>query len=112
MQTDAIMSENAHTPTGQSARTEACCLYRLIGQDENTIEELRELIAVPPKTERALRAFARAHAADSGWIEAALKFREAVAREFEHLVREGLPAAELQEIEESEQEATTYNTMA
>lgn len=96
------MSENLHTTMGQSARTEACFLYRLIGQDENTVEELRELIAVPPETERALRAFARAHAADAGWIEAALKFREAVAQEFERLVREGDLLADVPELEESE----------
>ena len=37
------------------ARTEACWLYRLLGQDRNTIEELRGLIRVPPETERDAR---------------------------------------------------------
>ena len=64
-----------------------------------SIKELRKLIAVPPKTERAPRAFAQAHVEDSGWIEAALKFRQAVAQEFERLVREGIPATEPAEIE-------------
>jgi hypothetical protein len=100
------MSEDLHTTVGQSARTEACWLYRVLGQDGNTIEELRKLIGVPLETERALRAFAQAHPGDVGWIEVALKFRQAVAREFERLVREGVPVVELPEIEEPELDAT------
>ena len=96
------MSENLHTTAGQSARTEARCLYRLLGQDGNTVEELRELISVPSETERALRGFAQTHAEDTYWIESALKFRQAVAHEFERLVREGVPVVELAEVEPSE----------
>ena len=44
----------------QSAIAEAAALYRMIGP-ENSVEELRELISVPPKTERALRAFVKAN---------------------------------------------------
>ena len=44
----------------QSAIAEADALYRIIG-DGNTVEELRELIAVPPRIEWALRAYAKAH---------------------------------------------------
>ncbi|PYU70023.1 MAG: hypothetical protein DMG49_12060 [Acidobacteria bacterium] len=32
----------------QSAREEAHALYRMVGRDRNTVEALRELIAVPP----------------------------------------------------------------
>lgn len=39
----------------QSAIAEPRVLYRMIGADSR-IEELRELIAVPPKIERALQA--------------------------------------------------------
>ena len=44
----------------QSAIAEAHAFYRMLG-DENTVEELRELIAVPSRIEWALRAYARAH---------------------------------------------------
>jgi len=37
---------------------------------------------------------------DFCWIEAALKFGQAVAQELERLVGEGIPTAELTEVEE------------
>jgi hypothetical protein len=40
----------------QSARDEARALCRMFGQDGNTVQELRELIAVPPRIELELRA--------------------------------------------------------
>jgi hypothetical protein len=43
---------------------------------------------------------------DSPWIEATLKFRQAVVREFERLVREGVSVVELPEIEEPGLDAT------
>ena len=92
------MSVNLRIPMSQSARTEARCLYRLLGQNGNTVEELRGLIAVPPETERALRTFARAHREDARWIEVALRFRRDVAREFERLVHESVPVIELPEL--------------
>lgn len=90
----------------QSARAEVLGLYRMLGHDGNTVEALRELIAVPPKIERVLRAFARAHPEEAYFVERTLKFRQAVAREFERLVREGVPVAEIPEVEESELDAT------
>ena len=53
-----------------------------MNQPECSVEELRELIAVP-RIERVLRAYARAHVEVANWIEACLKFRKAVAEEFE-----------------------------
>jgi hypothetical protein len=91
--------------SNDTAWAEACALYRMLG-DENTVEGLRELIAVPPKIEHALRAFARAHPEEAHGIESAIKFRQAVAREFERLVREGIAIAEMPEGEESELDAT------
>ena len=44
----------------QSALAEAYGLYQMI-QPECSVEELRELIAVPPHIERVLRAYANAH---------------------------------------------------
>src|SRR5258708_7445410 len=59
----------------QSALAEAHGLYRMI-QSECSVEELRDLIAVPPHIERALRVYAKAHVEDAHWIEACLKFRQ------------------------------------
>lgn len=50
------------------------------------VEELRELIAVPPHIERMLRAYAKAQLEDAPWIEACLKFRQALAEEFERFL--------------------------
>ena len=44
----------------QSALAKAHGLYRMI-QPECSVEELRELIAVPTHTARVLRAYAKAH---------------------------------------------------
>ncbi len=49
----------------QSARAEALGLYRMLGHDGNTVEALRELIAVPPLIERVVRAFAQAHSEEA-----------------------------------------------
>jgi len=49
------VSEDLH---GCSPLAEARGLYRMLAGG-NTVEGLRELIAVPPKIERALRAYAR-----------------------------------------------------
>jgi hypothetical protein len=96
---------NEESFEGCSARAEARALLRLIGRDGNTVEAIRELIAVPARTERALRAFARAHPEEAHAIAKSLKFRVAVAREFERLLQAGMPVAELPEVEESERDA-------
>jgi hypothetical protein len=89
----------------QSARAEAVGFYRMLGQDGNTVEAIRELIAVPPKIERVLLAFAQAHPEEARSIERTLKFRLSVAREFERLLREGVSAVDLSEAEEPEFDA-------
>ena len=43
---------------GQSAHDEARLLYRMI-REETTVEEIRELIAVPARVEAVLRAFVK-----------------------------------------------------
>jgi hypothetical protein len=55
-------------------------------QPECSVEELREVVAVPQPIERVLRAYAKAHVKDAHWIEVCLKFRKAVAEEFERLL--------------------------
>ena len=62
----------------QSARAEAIGLFRMVGHDGNTVEALRELIAVQPKIERVLRSFAQAHPEEAHGIDRNLKFRQAV----------------------------------
>lgn len=89
-----------------SAFDEAEALYRMVG-DKNTVKELRDLIAVPPKVERALCAFAKANPHEAHWIELTLKFRSRVLEVFERLVREGIPVADLPEVEEMELGAST-----
>jgi hypothetical protein len=89
----------------QSARAEARGLLPLL-LSGSTVKEIRELIAVPPRTERTLRAFARAHPEEAYFIERTLKFRQAVAREFERLVREGFPDPEILEADDGERDAS------
>lgn len=91
----------------QSAIAEARALFRMLGHDENTVEEFRELIAVPPRIERVLRAFAQAHPEEFYFVDRSLKFRVAVAREFERLVRDGTSITDLPEVEELELDAST-----
>ena len=69
---------------------------------ECTVGELRELIAVPPHIERVLRAYAKAHIEDAHWIEACLKFRKAVAEEFERLLCAGAEGIDLPEVDDGE----------
>jgi hypothetical protein len=97
--------------SNDTACVEARALYRML-EDENTVEELRELIRVPPKTEQLLRTFARKNPAEAHWIESAIKFRQAVAREFERLVREGVAVAEIPEVKELELDAVEESYVA
>jgi hypothetical protein len=90
----------------QSAHAAALGLYRMLGQGGNTVELIRDLIAVPPKIARVLLAFARAHPEEAHSVQKNLKFRQAVGIEFERLVREGVPLAELAEGEEAELDAS------
>jgi len=85
---------------GCSARAEARGLYRMLGAG-STVEAVRELIVVPARTERVLRAYARAYPEEAHSIEGILGFRRAVGREFERLVREGVPVAELPKAEDA-----------
>lgn len=52
----------------QSAFDEARPLYRMIGE-ETTVEEIRELIAVPARVEAVLRAFVRVNPDDGEWLK-------------------------------------------
>lgn len=84
----------------QSPIAEARALLPFL-DDGSTVAEIRELIAVPPATERTLRAYARAHPEEQPFIERGLKFRCAVLEELNRLAREGAQAADFPEVEET-----------
>jgi hypothetical protein len=68
-----------------AARVEAKALLALAGKNGDTIESLRELIAVPPEIEVLLRTYVRCHPAEGREIELGLRFRERVLEEFERM---------------------------
>lgn len=78
--------DNELLVSGHSALAEAKVLYGLVLRGTEGVEEIRELISVPPKTERILRMYMRQSQDDAWWIERAIKFRADVLREFERLV--------------------------
>jgi len=57
----------------------------MIGRNGETVDSIRELIAVPPDIERTLRLFLRQYSEDSDGVERVLEFRKRVAQEFEQL---------------------------
>ena len=92
---------------GQSALADAKVLHGMVLRGTESIQEIHELIAVPPKLERILRAYMRQSPEDSWWIERSLKFRQDVLAEFDRLVLDGAQAADLPEAEETESEPFT-----
>ena len=68
-----------------SPRQEARALFAMIGRNGDTVESIRELIAVPPRIEHLLRLYLRQHPEDSDGVERALEFRRRVSEEFELL---------------------------
>jgi hypothetical protein len=81
-------------------------------QPECGVEELRELIAVPPHIERVLRKYANAHVEDAHWIEACLKFRKAVAEEFGRLLCARAAAIDLAEVDDGELDPVEQSSAA
>ena len=86
---------------GCSARAEARGLLRLLLAG-STVEELRELIAVPPRIERVLQAYTRAYPEEAPSVERNLKFTRVVAGEFARLVCWGVPTPEMPEADEDD----------
>jgi hypothetical protein len=81
---------------GLSACVEARALYEMVVRGTASVEELRALIAVDSESEAWLLAFAKANPEDARWIESSLKFRQAVAREFEKLLMGGAVPADVE----------------
>jgi hypothetical protein len=67
-------------------REEALSLFAMIGRNGDTVESVRELIAVPARIEAALLLYADRNPGDASGIERVLQFRHRVAEEFERLV--------------------------
>lgn len=72
---------------GFPAKREARLLFTMIGRNGDTVEKIRELIAVPPRIESVLRAYAAHSPAEGPSIEGVLRYRRKVAKEFEALLR-------------------------
>jgi hypothetical protein len=66
-------------------REEALTLFALVGRNGDTVESVRELIAVPPRIEPALLLDAERNPEDARGVERVLQFRRRVAEEFEQL---------------------------
>jgi hypothetical protein len=65
---------------------EARDLYKMVRCGSSSVEEIRELIAVPKPVEEALLAYADRYPKDGQPIYCVLLFRQKVAREFELLI--------------------------
>jgi hypothetical protein len=59
-----------------------------------------------------LRAYAKAHVEDAHWIEACLKFRKAVAEEFERLFCAGAEEIDLPEVDDGELDSVEQGSAA
>jgi hypothetical protein len=70
------------------ATFEARAIFRLVLAGSTTIDDARELIAVPERQERALKAFVAVSGKTGAPIGQALTFRHRVAAEFEKLLGE------------------------
>ena len=68
---------------------EARDLYKMVRCGSCSVEEIRELIAVPKAVEEALLAYAERYPNDGRQIYCVLHFRERVASEFERLIHSG-----------------------
>jgi hypothetical protein len=69
------------------ARDEARCLFRLVGQQGQTVRSVREQICIPPDAAREMFAFVEEYPDDGRWMLAAIEFRNRVLREFDALAQ-------------------------
>ena len=68
---------------------EARAIMRLVALGTTTLEDARELIAIPERQEQALRMFAAIAGKDGASVGYAVSFRRRVMIEFERLVAAG-----------------------
>ena len=84
-----IALSKASGPCGPqpSPKVEAEALLKLVRFNENTVETIRELIAIPAETEERFRSYAARYPEDETAIERVIEFRRRVREEFDRLVR-------------------------
>jgi hypothetical protein len=70
------------------ATIEARAIMRLVSLGTTTVEDARDLIAIPDRQERALKKFVAVSGKTGAPIGYALVFRQRVAAEFERLLEE------------------------
>ena len=85
---------------------EAHDLYKMVRCGSCSVEEIRELIAVPKPVEEALLAYAERYPKDGQPIYCVLLFREKVAREFERLIESDSSSGEYQQASVPERPGT------
>lgn len=68
------------------ADAEVRSLYRLVERRVETVDGVRELIAVPPRVEKTLEAYARQNPDQACWVGQVLRFRRTVLEKFELLL--------------------------
>lgn len=73
-------------PSRSPARVEAEALYHMVQCGRDTIDNVRDLIAVPPKLEAYVRDLTFPNQGEQKRLLASLKFRKQVSKEFESLV--------------------------
>jgi hypothetical protein len=78
-------------------RDEARGLFVLIRRNASSVEDVRDLIAVSPRIEAALKRYMGEHPEDAPGIEKMLGFRKRVMEEFDRLVCESGNPSELRE---------------
>lgn len=66
-------------------KEEARSLFAMIGRNGDTVESIRELIAVPANIENALTLYVSQHPEDARGIEKVFSFRKRVREEFDQL---------------------------
>lgn len=76
-----------HTrPSRSPARVEAEALYRLVQAGRDSVNDVRNLITVPPRLEQQVKDLPSAEPAERKRLLAGLRFRRQVLREFDNLV--------------------------
>ena len=82
----AVKSDSHWLDSTASAKEEARILFEMMIRKRETVEAIRELIAIPPETQEALIRYAHIHPEDAFGIERVITFRRRVADDFERLV--------------------------
>jgi hypothetical protein len=100
LNTDDVLPVSAHENpwATRNPLDEARDLHRMVRCGSCSVEEIRELIAVPKQVEEALLAYAERYPKDGRQIYSVLHFRERVAGEFERLIESDPALTEYEQI--------------